>query len=97
MDSTGCSSRSVSRRLLCGERPGLDRNRDLDRATKEPAKLSAKKQTRRSKITPYEAIRSGTVNVAKYLEDDQTGTLEVGKNADFILVEGNPLSNIENA
>ena len=46
-------------------------------------------------LTPYEALRTGTVNAAAYLdESDTAGTIEVGKRADFILVEENPLTDI---
>ena len=49
-------------------------------------------------LTPYEALRTGTVNPAAYLgESDRAGTLEPGKRADFILVKGNPLENIGQA
>lgn len=49
-------------------------------------------------LTPYEALRTGTVNVAAYLgESDHAGTVEVGKRADLILVEGNPLRDVGNA
>lgn len=49
-------------------------------------------------LTPYEALQTGTVNAARYLgEDDEAGTIEVGKRADFILVAGNPLENVRNA
>ncbi len=46
-------------------------------------------------LTPYEALRAGTVNAAAYLDEiDTAGTIEVGKRADFILVEENPLTDI---
>ncbi len=49
-------------------------------------------------LTPYEALRTSTVNVASYLgESDRAGTVDVGKRADFILVAANPLSDIDNA
>jgi hypothetical protein len=49
-------------------------------------------------LTPYEALQTGTVNVATYLgETDSAGTVEVGKRADFILVADNPLADIGNA
>lgn len=49
-------------------------------------------------LTPYEALKSGTVNVAQYLDEDgKAGTVEVGKRADFILVEGDPLDDIQMA
>lgn len=50
-----------------------------------------------SGLTPYEALRAGTYNVAEYFEaSDQFGTIEEGKAADFVLVDGNPLSDIAN-
>jgi hypothetical protein len=49
-------------------------------------------------LTPYEALRTGTVNVAAYLDEAEiAGTIEVGKHANFILVEGNPLIDIAKA
>ena len=49
-------------------------------------------------LSPYEALRTGTVNVAAYLgEAAIAGTVEVSKRADFVLVEDNPLVDIGNA
>ena len=49
-------------------------------------------------LTPYDALRTGTVNVAAYLDETESaGTVEVGKRADFMLVSENPLSDIGNA
>lgn len=46
-------------------------------------------------LSPYEALRTGTVNVASYLGRTETeGTIAVGKRADFILLEENPLMDI---
>ena len=43
-------------------------------------------------LTPYEALRTATVNVARYLRHDgEFGTVETGKHADLVLLEGNPL------
>jgi imidazolonepropionase-like amidohydrolase len=51
----------------------------------------------KSGLTPFEALKAATVNPAKYLgEYDRAGTVEVGKRADFILLGGNPLENIQN-
>ena len=48
-------------------------------------------------LTPYQALRAGTTNPAIYLgEADSFGTIEVGKRADFILLEANPLDDITN-
>jgi len=49
-------------------------------------------------LTPFEALRTGTVNTAAYLGETETaGTVEVGKRADFFLVPNNPLDDIGNA
>jgi imidazolonepropionase-like amidohydrolase len=48
-------------------------------------------------LTPYEVLVTGTRNVATYFgTTDATGTVAVGKTADLILVEGNPLTDIGN-
>jgi len=47
-------------------------------------------------LTPYEALRAGTVNAAAYLGGD-FGTVAVGKRADLVLVEANPLDDVGNA
>ena len=45
---------------------------------------------------PLEVIRSATLNGAEALGmDDQIGTVAVGKIADLVLVEGNPLENLK--
>jgi imidazolonepropionase-like amidohydrolase len=48
-------------------------------------------------LTPYDALRAGTVNVAVYFgEEDAGGTIAEGKRADLVLVEGDPLADIGN-
>lgn len=48
-------------------------------------------------MTPYEIIETGTKNVGLYFQDkDNFGTIEVGKRADLILVNSNPLENLSN-
>lgn len=47
-------------------------------------------------LTPYEALRTGTVNVAKYLKLPDTGVVRSGAKADLILLNGNPLTDISN-
>lgn len=46
-------------------------------------------------MTPHQALRCGTLNGAKYLGmDKDLGSLEPGKLADLMVVDGDPLSNI---
>ena len=51
-------------------------------------------------FTPLEAIRIATLNGAVYLgRDKSVGTIATGKNADLVVVKGNPaehISDIEN-
>ena len=50
-----------------------------------------------SGLTPMEAIVAGTMNNARYFRiADRLGSLEAGKVADLILVEGDPSQNISN-
>jgi len=43
-------------------------------------------------LTPYQALQTATVNVARYLrQSGEFGTVEVGKRADLVLLEGNPM------
>lgn len=46
-------------------------------------------------FTPLEAIKAGTFNGAKYLgRDGRIGTIAPGKQADLVIVNGNPAANI---
>ncbi len=48
-------------------------------------------------LSPYDVLKASTYNPALYLgELDEVGTVEVGKRADLVLLEGNPLENIAN-
>jgi hypothetical protein len=51
-------------------------------------------------LTPYEALRMATVNAARVIKkmmgESNFGTIEVGKRADLILINGNPLDDIHN-
>ena len=47
-------------------------------------------------LTPYQALRTGTVNVAKYLNLSEAGTIKPGAIADLVLINGNPLTDITN-
>ncbi len=48
-------------------------------------------------LTPYEALRTATANPAEFLGSREFGTVAVGKRADLILVDGDPLKNVGNA
>jgi imidazolonepropionase-like amidohydrolase len=48
-------------------------------------------------LTPYQALETATRNVAVFLGvADRQGTVEVGKRADLLLLDANPLENIAN-
>jgi imidazolonepropionase-like amidohydrolase len=48
----------------------------------------------RAGLTPYQALRTGTVNVATYLGRPDAGVIKPGAIADVILLTGNPLKDI---
>jgi imidazolonepropionase-like amidohydrolase len=47
-------------------------------------------------MSPWEVLKAATGNGASYLGLDDTGTIEEGKKADFIVLEANPMSDITN-
>jgi imidazolonepropionase-like amidohydrolase len=48
-------------------------------------------------LSPYEALEAGTRNAALAMDkSDEFGTVEVGKRADLILLEANPLEDVGN-
>ncbi len=47
-------------------------------------------------MTPMQVIVAATKNGAEFLRMSDTGTLETGKNADFIVLDANPLDDIAN-
>ena len=47
-------------------------------------------------LTPTEALRTATINPARLFPGAEVGTIEAGKRADFVLLDGNPLSDIRN-
>jgi imidazolonepropionase-like amidohydrolase len=64
--------------------PGFSIHRELE-------KMSA------AGMSPYEILVTGTRNVGEYFSSkDNFGTIEVGKRADLILVDQNPLDDISN-
>jgi imidazolonepropionase-like amidohydrolase len=48
-------------------------------------------------LTPYQVIRMGTVNPAEFLNrQEEMGTVALGKRADLILLQENPLADVAN-
>jgi imidazolonepropionase-like amidohydrolase len=47
-------------------------------------------------LTPYQALQTGTVNVAKFYNAPDRGTIKVGNVADLVLLNSNPLQDIKN-
>jgi imidazolonepropionase-like amidohydrolase len=48
-------------------------------------------------FTPYEAIKAGTSDAAEFLKkQNEFGTVAVGLRADLILLEANPLKDVNN-
>jgi imidazolonepropionase-like amidohydrolase len=45
-------------------------------------------------LTPYETLKTGTVNVAAYLKKENSGTIKAGNVSDLVLLNGNPLKDI---
>jgi imidazolonepropionase-like amidohydrolase len=53
------------------------------------------KELVRAGLSPYQALMAGTRNIATYFRlQDSVGTVTVGKWADLVLLNGNPLENI---
>jgi imidazolonepropionase-like amidohydrolase len=51
----------------------------------------------RGGMSPLAALQTATINPARYLQRDQVlGSVAVGKAADLVLLDGNPLDDIEN-
>ncbi len=48
-------------------------------------------------LTPYEALKTGTVNVGKFLNREDIGVIKEGAVSDLLLLNGNPLADIGQA
>lgn len=47
-------------------------------------------------LTPYEALKTGTINVGVFYNNQSIGVIRPGANADVVLLNANPLENISN-
>ncbi len=47
-------------------------------------------------LTPYDALRTGTYNVGRFMKRDDIGMIRVGARADLLLLDDNPLISIDN-
>lgn len=45
-------------------------------------------------LTPYEALKTGTVNIGKFLNREDPGIIKTGAVSDLLLLNGNPLEDI---
>lgn len=51
----------------------------------------------RAGLSPFEALKTATINPARFMRrEGDLGTIEPGKLADLVLLDGNPLSDISN-
>ncbi|WP_456426272.1 amidohydrolase family protein [Rhodocaloribacter sp.] len=63
--------------------PGFSLHRELERMTA-------------AGMTPYEVLRTGTYNVGEYFNGKDTfGVVAVGRRADLVLLDGNPLEDLD--
>ena len=46
-------------------------------------------------LSPYDALKAGTVNVGKFLKRGDIGVIKVGATSDLVLLNGNPLADID--
>ena len=71
--------------LMIGMYPGVALHREL----KELVDVG---------LTPFEALRTSTTSPFEYLgEADRSGTVEVGKRSDLLLLDENPLKDVSAA
>jgi imidazolonepropionase-like amidohydrolase len=47
-------------------------------------------------LTPYQALVTGTVNIAAFFNEENRGSIQPGFVADMVLLNENPLKNISN-
>jgi imidazolonepropionase-like amidohydrolase len=47
-------------------------------------------------LTPFEALKTATINVGLFYGRPELGVIKEGSNGDLVLINGNPLQNISN-
>lgn len=56
--------------------------------------LEEMKLYQKAGLSNYDILRASTVNYALYTQNENAGTIEIGKDADFIMLDDNPLENL---
>lgn len=57
--------------------------------------LEEMKLYKKAGLSNYDILRAATLNFARYWKETDYGSIETGKNAEFILLEENPLESLE--
>ena len=84
LQDAGVKLMSGTDALIPGLVPGFALHRELEELV-------------RVGLTPYEALRTSTTHPMEFLgEIDEAGTVEVGKRANLVLLQANPLKDISN-
>jgi imidazolonepropionase-like amidohydrolase len=76
-------------KLLAGTDAGIDETAPGAGMRDELAELVA------AGLTPYEALRTATVNAAEFLGRSDPGSIAVGNRADLLLLSANPLTDVQ--
>ena len=78
--------------LLAGTDRGVINDNNIDELQDELAILV------KSGLSPIEALRTATINPAKFFKtDNECGSIEINKKANLIVLNNSPLSDISNA
>ena len=93
----GNQERSIKRMLAAGVRIGFGSDSGAARDA-VPAYTGHRELGNmvRAGMTPAQALTAATVTSSEFLKLPRQGTLDPGKNADFLVLDGNPLEDIAN-